>query len=535
MSAMGYLVRKEVKNTLLDLLRHPARLILYLFFVALLAVSLVSQLEEKRHGGYLDFRILHGGYLGVLLLIGVPVILSGLKSGATFFKMSDVNFLFVSPISPKRILAYGLLKQMGASLLMMFFLLFYSGMASDAFGIAPWQTAVLVFGVALMVFLMQVFALLIYNFANGSARRVLLIKSVLCALAGVAAVFLVFRFLAGGGNQEALLAAVSSPVLAAVPIFGWVKGMIFGILEGNAAETAAYAALNLAALASGIYLFIRGDSDYYEDVLQSTETAFELRSAVKQGRALNLRRAGNRTVRVTDTGLGRGWGASVFFFKHLRQQKRKSRLPFLGTSTLFLAAGNVILALFIRNISGSGTSWLPAGVILLICLCASSYILFFFNLTGDWSVELTKPYIYLVPERPFDKLVWASLSTVARPAVDGIVIFSVLCAFLRANPATAILCMLLYASVGFLYVSVNVLSVRLFGQVANKGIMMLFYMLLLAVLFAPGAVISGVLYWAAPWLPAFLAGLPIAVWNLTVSLGVFAACRNLLGTVEYYY
>ena len=68
----------------------------------------------------MDARILELGYFAILAFLCVLTVWSGLKSGATFFKMSDVNLLFVSPVSPKTILAYGLIKQMGASALAVF-------------------------------------------------------------------------------------------------------------------------------------------------------------------------------------------------------------------------------------------------------------------------------------------------------------------------------------------------------------------------------------------------------------------------------
>lgn len=533
MKAMLYLIRKEIKNSLLDMIRHPGRLILYLAVIALLGFSLFSQMEEKRRSDLLDFRILHGAYLGITLLIGVPVIFNGLKSGATFFKMSDVNFLFVSPIPPKRILAYGLVKQVGTSFLMMFFLLFYSGMVSNMFGIVPWQMVVLVIGIAFLLFVVQILTLLIYSFSNGSPARVQAVKIGLYALLGVTAAYIAVSFLSGGTGTESLFAAISSPVLTYIPVFGWVKGLIFAIIEGRMTDIVIFSALNAVMVGGSILLFVKSNPDYYEDVLQSTETTFEKTRAVKEGRTFNNRRNADTNVKVTDTGIGRGWGASVFFYKHLRQQKRKTRLPFMGMSTVIMAVLNVVLAMFLQHISGNGPDRIPTGLIMAICLSASSYILFFFNAAGDWSMELLKPYIYLVPEKPFAKLVWASLSTVMRPAVDGVVIFIALAIYLHANPATAVICILLYASVGFLFTSVNVLSQRLFGQVANKGLIMIFYMLLLLLLFAPGAAASGILYYFASYLPGIIVGLPMVVWNIGISLGIFGLCRNMLSTVEY--
>lgn len=533
MNAMLYLIRKEIKNSLLDMIRHPGKLILYLFLIALLLYTFFTQAKSQPQVDHLDFRILHGIYLGIMFLIGLPVIFTGLKSGATFFRMSDVNYLFVSPISPRKILAYGLVKQMGSSLLAVFFLLFYSGMASEAFGIVPWQMVALVFGIALLLFTTQLITLLIYGFVSGNPSRVKKVQACLYVLVGLAALFVIEKALTGGSPLEDLLAAVASPILTFLPVFGWVKGLVFAILEGGSTEIILYTVLNVIALGGSLLLFLRSNPDYYEDVLQSTESTYEVQKAVKEGRSLQKNNLPAAKVRVGQTGIGHGWGANTFFYKHLLQHRRKSRLLFFSASTVVLTVIAVVMGVFLQHVTGDNSDRMPSGMIMGICLALCCYILFFFNMAGDWSMELMKPYIYLVPEKPFQKLVWASISTVLKPAMDSVVIFTVLAVFLKANPATAVICMLLYTSVGFIYVSSNVLFERLFGQMANKGLIMLFYILLLMVLLAPGVVISAVLYFNFSSLPGLIVGLPDVIWNIGVSLGIFAACRNMLSTVEY--
>lgn len=530
MKAILFLIRKELKNALLEMVRHPARLLLNLGVIALLVFTLLNGSEREQRGGYLDFRILHGLYLGLMLLIGLPSLLSGLKSGATFFKMSDVNFLFVSPISPKKILAYGLVKQMASTLLMMLFLLFYSGMASSAFGVTAWQVFALVAGIALLVFTMQVAALLVYSFTSGNAARSNAVKAAVYLVPGAAVVIVLLRFLSGGSDLEALLAAVSSPYLAWLPVFGWVKGLAFAVLLSDWTQMLVFGALTLLALGGGIFLFAKSDADYYEDVLESTETAFELQKSVKEGRAFQRRSA--RPVKVRDTGMNRGWGANTFFFKHLRQNSRKSRVPILGVSSLVLLAGNFILAVVLRGIGSTEGDPMPTGILMAICLLASAYLQFFFSAAGDWSMELTKPYIYLVPESPFSKLLWASLSTLLKPAADSVLVFVPLGVFVHANPLTTVLCVLVYATTGFVFTAGNILSQRVLGRASNKGLLMIAYMMMMALLFAPGVGASLLVYSLAGDLPGIVIGMPLVFSNILVSLGVYAACRNVLSNSE---
>lgn len=170
MNALFFMMRKRLKNSLLELLHHPARLIAYVFVIGLLLFSGLGNMKQAEPGDLQDIRLLEGIYLGLLLLIAIPSLLVGLKSGSNLFTMSDVNNLFISPVSPRQILLYGLLRQMGTALLMMVFFFSYAGMAVNMFGVTPLMAVMLIAGFAVTVFLVQLLTMLIYSFSNGNPR-----------------------------------------------------------------------------------------------------------------------------------------------------------------------------------------------------------------------------------------------------------------------------------------------------------------------------------------------------------------------------
>ena len=194
MGALFYMMRKRLKNSLLELLHHPGRLVAYLFVLGMLLFSgLTNMRAPAGPDAYTDIRLLEGIYLGLLLLITVPSLLVGLRSGANLFTLSDVNNLFISPVSPRKILLYGLLRQMGASLLMMVFFFSYAGMAVRSFGLTPLMAVLLIAGFAVTVFLVQLLTMLIYSFSNGSPARIRGVKTVLILLVGAAWPLSAFR------------------------------------------------------------------------------------------------------------------------------------------------------------------------------------------------------------------------------------------------------------------------------------------------------------------------------------------------------
>lgn len=136
MSSIAFILRKSLKNNILELLRHPGKLVAYLFVAACLLVSALSMVfsPQEELPEFLDLRILQGIYFALLMFIVMINLIKGVDSGSTFFSMGDVNMLFISPISPKKILVYGLMKQMGMTVLVACCMVAYGGMAVQFFG-----------------------------------------------------------------------------------------------------------------------------------------------------------------------------------------------------------------------------------------------------------------------------------------------------------------------------------------------------------------------------------------------------------------
>ena len=532
MNAIRYLAVRELKNSLIDLLHHPGKLISYLFIIGMIGLSVFTSDSSPRSGGTADFRLLHGIYLAILLVLGLLSAWGGLKSGSTFFRMSDVNFLFVSPLSPKKILIYGLCRQMSALLLMMLFLLCYGSMLIANFGVG-WGTVLLLdLGVAVLLFFCQILSMLIYSYTSGNPARILKVKMGIFLYVALVACLFAAEFLRKGGSIEAALAAASSPSLQFVPAVGWIKGAVFSLAAGQTAGAAVYTVLTVALAAGAVLLFIKSRVDYYEDVLQSTETLFEQKKEQKESRGLVGANFGLKKVKAGKTGIRGGWGAKAFFYKQMCELRRRSRFVFFSMSTVTTLLAGVCMGLFLNSVAGSGEDALLPDHILAIVLATELYILMFISMTGDWVRELAKPYIYLVPEKPFAKLFWACMTSMLKPFADGAVVFAVLCAILRTDPLTALGCVLVYGSFGLLLTAASVLFQRLFGSPPGHDLLTFLFMLAVLLLAAPGIAASAVLIFAAADLPWILYGLPAVLLNALISLGVFAACRNVLETAE---
>ena len=293
-----------------------------------------------------------------------------------------------------------------------------------------------------------------------------------------------------------------------------------------------YTGLTLVCTGAALALFFGSRSDYYEDVLQATETAFERRQAVRaasEGGASQTVTV-QRKIKVRTTGLKGGWGASAFFYRHLCEMRRRSPLLFLNGSTLALLGVSLFVCFISGRSAASEGEPLSPGMLMLIGLGVSSYILFFLNAAGDWSRELSKPWVFLAPAPPFQKLLWASATSLLKPLADGIVVFLILGLIVGAGPSTILICVLAYASMGAFYTAGNVLSMKFFGKLSNRGLLMTLCYMVLLLLFLPGALGSILILLLAEGAPAFLVGLPVVGWNLLITGLLFFLCRGILAS-----
>ena len=162
----------------------------------------------------------------------------------------------------------------------------------------------------------QIFTILIYSFCNGSRKRSAAVKRLLYAVVLLVLAYVAMTVYEKGFSMETVCAAVTDPYLQWVPIIGWMTGGIFSAIRGFDMLGAVYFALLAAAALIALLAFLKSDSDYYEDVLQNTETTYEVQKG-GQGRQYQYEPAGTKDPEGKD---------------------RRHR-PRMGRQRLFLQAG----------------------------------------------------------------------------------------------------------------------------------------------------------------------------------------------------
>ena len=515
MSALSYLTLTQLKNRVKGVFRSPAKLIYTLIVVALLALVVFAGAMQEAEGdmGAPNDQLgaIIVGYFALMFLMTVN---SGFSTGMSIFKMPDVNFLFAGPFRPVRVLFHGMLNQMGTALIMATVILFQYGWMHGSYGVGLGGLLAVLLGYGLAVFTGQVTAMAIYCLSSGRPRVRRALRAVYVLVAAAWALYVAFRAMTGeGGVLDSLCSALVDPVGRWFPVAGWLGTACYQAILGNWGTAALLTAVWAVFTAALIVIMARADQDYYEDVLQSTETSFAAQAAAKEGR---ISESAPKNVNVGKTGLGGGFGASAFYYKH-RIENRRSRKWLLSGMEIVFVIVNVAFAFFMRD----------TGIVAPLAFAA--YMMFFYVATGRLVKEMTKPYVYLVPEPPTKKLLWCLRESAAGYVTSAVLSFLPMAFFVDAPVPSIAAAAVAYFTYAYLFTAGNLVTERVFGSMTVKALIFLFYFVVLILMAAPGIAAA---VFAAMALPEWSALLILALVNALVTLlGVFA-CRNILSCAE---
>ncbi|MDR1961276.1 MAG: putative ABC exporter domain-containing protein [Gracilibacteraceae bacterium] len=511
MSALVYIIRKSMKNSLKELGKKPGKLILYLLVIAaILGMVLLSFIRTVDSPAPLFW------FSGILFLFialfVVNAFAKGLSGGDAIFEMNDVNLLFVSPVSPRKVLLYGLVRMAKTSFWAGFFILFQANTLAN-FGVDYGGVLLTFAGFLLSMAVLTTASLLIYSVTNGNAVRKRIVKCLAVVLFLPLAVFLAVQYFTTQDMATALEITIGSAFLRFFPVAGWTSSGVTAFLSGDAATGLLFLGLNLLLCAGMTAYILLSNPDYYEDVLVATETAYEKKRALADGN-MGAATASKRKVRVAKTGVS-GSGATALFGKHMRENLRENRFGILTLPSALIALGAVIMILFGRELS----------LVLQILMWLQIFLIG----TGRGLKETYSHYIYLIPVSSFQKILWSNMEIMARTLFESALIFGIGGALIKAHPSFILICILTYTLFSLLLLGVNYLFMRFFGADISAGLLLFIYYLAVILAMAPGLVMAFVAGAAIGGDAGYFTGLLIlSGWELAAGLGCFALSKGVL-------
>lgn len=511
MSAIIYMWRCTIKNYFKTALKKPAVLIPYIVLAALLVLSFASMsiihtIGERKIAQY--SAILFGFYM----LIAVISIFSGTKRGANIFSMADVNYIFTSPIAPDKALISGVLKQSAILFLASLFLIMQYPNMRNMLGL----DVLALIGLMLSYFLLglntNILAALLYSFCSKSpSRRQLVTRGMTACIA----VIVVIAVLAGKNSNDitgALLNVFGSRLWHIFPIVGWSSGLAASLADYDFLMAALFLALSIGTTLALTRLLRRSDMDFFEDVLIAAELHQQLKQSANNSKGF-VSTAEVRSNAKRVSGTLRGSGASAIVYRIFREQSR-SKAWLLDTSSATAAGAPLLCMVFVGSVSFADVGLWP-----LISMTA--WLLLVAGMKSKFTKELSDHVLYMIPAKPFAKLLAIFCPELIKIALDAAIFTAVSIVLLKLSINYIITLFFIYTSISALITASQVPIDRLFGSFQNKIINRLIYMLIIVLFILPGILLAFVIDFAAPYIN-------FIIWNFAVTLLLLFLFRNIL-------
>jgi hypothetical protein len=155
--------------------------------------------------------------------------------------------------------------------------------------------------------------------------------------------------------------------------------------------------------------------------------------------------------------------------------------------------------------------------------------------SGRWVKELSRPYIYMMPETSFRKLIHCLRESVLGFSVEALLLMIPMGLMLKAPVLEIAFMVLARISFSLLFVAGNLLLEKLFSGMRMKSLLVMLYFLVMIVLILPGAALSIMLYSINVLFLSVnitvLAVLTLA--NILLAPLIFFLCRNILNNPEW--
>lgn len=519
MKALPYLYFTLLKNRIKSFFRRPANWIVVLIFAGLLGLTFFSGGVEVTR----SYRPMGELYAIVSVMYAVLFVMTayrGVNRGTTLFSLADIHLLFPAPIKAQKILLYGLVRQMGTSMTLGVFILFQYSWIHQQYGATYSFLLLTILGYGLTLFLGQLTAMALYSLFSAQEKKRLRVKAVFIALCGLAALYVLIPVLKSPSDWITIGAGQLSrlPMLL-FPVGGWLRALVIGLWEGQWAPVLWALAAILLWTGAGVALLSRERTDFYEDVLKSTETAHQALTARREGKTQEML---PENVKTGKTGIGRGLGAAAYYYKH-RLESRRGRRFLLDTMTLVM----LLLALFFSIVMRS-EGFFPA-------FATATYLQLFSISSGRWVKELTRPYIYLLPEPPFRKLLHCLRESMLGYLTEAVLLMIPMGLITGLGPFEIVLAIVTRFTFACLFTVGNLLIEKLFSGVRSKMLIMVLYFAVMLILTMPGIILAIVALSAGflPFTENTALMTVMAAVNILLSLPLLFLCRNVLDNPEW--
>ncbi len=335
-----------------------------------------------------------GGVFIMLFMMGFGLT----KKSSIYFKMSDINILFTSPIDQRKILMFTLLKRIPVYLLTsLYTLIFLLSIVINLYHPTMGEILITCFGYTMVFLVLEPLGFCIFAIGTKLQRTDVnqrFLKILFAVIAAIAVIQVALAVKDQGLNVATVMGGLGSDNLNWLPIIGWGKQLTLTALYGITPMSYVYLALMIGLYLTLVLLtYFLGD-DYYEDVIQTSE---ERDVIIKKARSGKMQFSGfhfkKKKIKAKDT---QKYAGAIYWKRKLITMKTDISVFFSMETILCLVLG-IGSSLLINGESQPYSAVIVTGIYF--------YMKFLFSMNTALDQELKMHYYYTLPDTAINKMI----------------------------------------------------------------------------------------------------------------------------------
>jgi hypothetical protein len=388
---------------------------------------------------------------GVLLMFGAILYNSFLSRDSGILTMADANFLFTGPFEKRTVLAYILISTAPASLLTGLFMCFFLPyLLGPALTVPKFLIVLLIISLLFGCIYLSYYYIYIVD-ADKPGFKKIARKTFLAVLGILALIFVALFFHTGFNIRAASQEFFTGSWYNWVPLFGWSKWAINSLMTGNIlAGFIPAAALLVISNAALCYALYNSKSDFYEKTMEDSVNLQKVLEDVKANGSADVRSVAKLKKNASAVRFRQG-AAAIFS----RQLLESNKLSFMQNfSDAFLSLFYIVIGVLFDLQFTFVLAMVGFGAISM-------------SLRDSWHRDFKKPYVFLIPDSSFRKVIYSVLPGIIKTLVSGCISITVGAIIYKINPLDIIAYLILFAGFVFLFIFAEVLTYRIIGSNSN--------------------------------------------------------------------
>ena len=410
----------------------------------------------------------------VMLLLGYVTFMLGVmlfQPRTALVKIQDAHYVFAGPFSRSQILTYLLVDTMQGSMLFAIGTVFYFMILTTGIGMSAGFMIFLI--IQILVLYYFIFVLITYFYlleiTRDDIKKIKLVLGILLVVI-VGGVFLRNLLIVGFDFQKGFAMFISDPLFNYLPMLGWAKWALMS-MAANAYETTLLAfGLSMGACVLITWLTLHVKGDFYEKAYQDSIWYADLRQNMREGKST----ARNFKVKEVNNAKFLEGTKAILSKNVLELRKTKS---WLRKQDLFL----MLFYLLLAKLMGMDFVFFQYYILIVLMMSVNT----------DYVIqELKKHYIYLIPEKPFQKLLYLVLPVIAR--LMALVIFALIPAWIvfRVHVFDVLSAFVNLAGYALVFVGGNIWSLKIMKSRNNAVVEQFLKLGVLLVAIIPAVALS---------------------------------------------